>query len=307
MMQCGGRDEDVDGRGGDVTSVGVLAHQGKHFGGGLSELHRLLRDRGFGNARWYRIQKSKQAPAAARRAIEDGIDLLLVWGGDGTAQRCLDVLAGSTVCVGLMPAGTANLLAGNLGIPTSVAGALDVALSGSHRRIDVGVLNGERFGIMAGAGADALSMHRADRALKDRLGKFAYVWTGLRAARLDAPKAVVKVDGETWFKGKASCLLFGNMGSLGVGLTAFPDARPDDGLLEVGVVTAQGLAQWGRVIGWILLARPERSKHVRMTRGASAKVKFDRDVHYELDGGARPPTRRLRVAVEPLSVIVSVP
>ena len=73
-----------------------------------------------------------------------------IWGGDGTAQRCVDVLASSTVSVGLMPAGTANLLAANLGVPISLEAALDVALSGARRKIDLGVVNGERFAIMSG-------------------------------------------------------------------------------------------------------------------------------------------------------------
>ena len=285
----------------------MIAHQGKTLDGGLDELDRLLCERGFANAKWYGITKSKQAPMAARRAIEDGIDLALVWGGDGTSQRCLDVFAGSSVCVALLPAGTANLLASNLGIPTSVRGALDVALDGSKRLIDVGVLNGERFGNMAGAGIDAVSMKKAHGAMKDRLGKLAYVWTGVKAARAEPPMASIKVDGERWFKGRASCLLFGNMGSLGVGLTAFPDARPDDGILEIGVVTAAGVAQWARVVACMLTGHPERSRFVQTTRGTDVRVKFDRAVPYELDGGHRAPTRKLRVSIERAAATVSVP
>ena len=290
-----------------MTSLAVIAHEKKTLGGGLDELERLLAERGFADARWYRVKKSKQAPAAAREAMRQGVDLVLVWGGDGTAQRCLDVFAGSRVCVALMPAGTANLLAGNLGIPSSLAGALDVALGGNERRIDVGVLNRERFGIMAGAGIDALTMKTADRALKDRLGRLAYVWTGAKAARERAPKATVTVDGSRWFKGRASCLLFGNMGSLGGGLTAFPNARPDDGILEVGVVTAQGVAQWARVTSMIAIGHPDRSKFVQVTRGRDIKVKFDRAVPYELDGGARGAVTKLRVGIERDALRICVP
>jgi diacylglycerol kinase (ATP) len=290
-----------------MTSISVIAHEGKTFGGGLEELDRLLRERGFANAVWYRVKKSKKAPAAARKAIEDGVDLVLIWGGDGTVQRCLDVFAGSRVCVAIMPAGTANLLAHNLGIPTTMPEALDVALNGGRRRIDVGVINGERFGIMAGAGVDALTMKLADGALKDRLGRLAYVWTGTRAARSKPPRATVTVDGRRWFKGRASCLLFGNMGSLGMGFEAFPEARPDDGILEVGVVTAHGVAQWARVTSRIASGHPERSRFVRTTRGKKIRVDLDRPVRYELDGGARPSSRKLRVGIEPGAIVMSVP
>ena len=293
--------------GSHVTSVGVIAHRKKSFGGGLSELRRLLADRGFPEPIWYEVSKSRKAPAMARQAVEDGADLLLLWGGDGTVQRCVDALAGANVSLAVMPAGTANLLANNLGIPTDLAAALDIALHGARRPIDVGVLNGERFAVMAGAGLDAIMMSEADAGLKDRFGRVAYVWTGARATRSKAVKMSVKVDGKSWFKGRATCLLLGNMGTLTGGLTAFPHARPDDGLLEVGVVTAQGPLQWARVLSRLVAGTAERSKLVRMTRGNGVDIKLSRATAYELDGGARSPKRRMKARIEPGAIIVCVP
>ncbi len=290
-----------------MTSVGVIAHQKKSFGGGLTELRRLLADRGFAEPIWYEVPKSRMAPAVARKAVEDGADLLLLWGGDGTVQRCIDALAGSNVTVAILPAGTANLLATNLGVTTDLPGALDVALHGARRRLDVGVLNGERFAVMAGAGLDALMMSDADGSLKDHFGRFAYVWTGARATRSRAVRMSIKVDGSSWFKGRATCLLLGNMGTLTGGLTAFAKARPDDGLLEIGVVTAQGPIQWARVLGRLVTGAAERSKLVHSTRGREIDVKLDRATRYELDGGARPAKRRLKAKVEPGAILVCVP
>ena len=178
-----------------MTSIAVIAHQGKSFGGGLDELEQLLAERGFATRSGIASRRASRHLPPPERRSRQGSDLALVWGGDGTAQRCLDVFAGTRVCVGLMPAGTANLLAATSASRPRSRGALDVALGGVERRIDVGVLNGERFGVMAGAGIDALTMKRADGALKDRLGRLAYVWTGTKAARTKAPKATVKVDG----------------------------------------------------------------------------------------------------------------
>jgi diacylglycerol kinase (ATP) len=290
-----------------MTSVAVIAHQKKSFGGGLSELRRLLADRGFAEPIWYEVPKSRKAPAMARQAVDDGADLLLLWGGDGTVQRCVDALAGSNVTVAIMPAGTANLLANNLGVTPDLAAALDTALHGARRRLDVGVLNGERFAVMAGAGLDAIMMSDADSGLKDRFGRLAYVWTGARATRSKAVRMSVKVDGVSWFKGRATCLLLGNMGTLSGGLTAFPDARPDDGLLEIGVVTAQGPVQWARVLSRLAVGAGDRSKLVHTTRGREVDVKLDRATAYELDGGARPPRRRLKAKVEPGAITVCVP
>jgi diacylglycerol kinase (ATP) len=293
-----------------MTSVAVVAHSKKTLGGGLPELRRLLNDRGIDQPLWYEVPKSRKAPAQIRDAIKHGADLILIWGGDGTVQRGLDAVASSAasgVTVGIIPAGTANLLAGNLGIPTDLEQAVRIALDGDRRAIDLGVVNDEHFAVMAGTGLDALMMKEADAGLKRRAGQLAYVWTGIRAARAGVVKMSVTVDGARWFKGRASCLLFGNMGRLTGGLVAFPDARSDDGQLEVGVVMAATTLQWARVLGRLLRGAPERSKLVRMGRGRKISVKLDRELPYELDGGARPGTRKLQVRVAPEAVTVCVP
>ena len=200
-----------------MTTVAVVAHRKKTLGGGLPELRRLLNDRGVDQPLWYEVPKSRKAPAQVLDAIKQGADLILIWGGDGTVQRGLDAVASSAaagVTVGIIPAGTANLLAGNLGIPTDLAQAVRIVLDGDRRTLDLGVVNDEHFAVMAGTGLDALMMKEADAGLKERVGQLAYVWTGIRAARAGVVKLSVTVDGATWFKGRASCLLFGNMGRL---------------------------------------------------------------------------------------------
>jgi YegS/Rv2252/BmrU family lipid kinase len=290
-----------------MTSVAVVAHRKKTFGGGLDELRRVLAEEGFADPAWYEVPKSRKAPKAARKAVRDGADLLFVWGGDGTVQRCVDAVAGSGVAVAILPAGTANLLATNLGVPADLRAAVEAGLHGERRTIDLGRINGERFAVMAGAGFDGLMMARADGALKDKLGKLAYVWTGARATRMDPRKTRIEVDGKRWFAGQATCVLLGSMGTLTGGLVAFPEARPDDGLLEVGVVTAKSAAQWARVLGRLVAGHPERSPLTRMTRGRKVDVRFDKAVAYELDGGARPARKRLKAAVEPRAITVCVP
>ena len=100
---------------------------------------------------------------------------------------------------------------------------------------------------MAGAGFDAAMIRDADD-LKDRIGRAAYVWSGSRNLRARAFDAEIKVDGADWYEGPASCILVGNLGDIFGGVEVFPDARPDDGLLELGVVTAEGLAEWSRTL-----------------------------------------------------------
>src|SRR5580704_3270244 len=100
-----------------MPSVAVVAHSGKSFGGGLNELRTVLAQEGVTYPIWYEVTKSRNAPACARRAVADGAEVLFVWGGDGTVQRCINAVAGTGTAVAILPAGTANLLAMNLQIP----------------------------------------------------------------------------------------------------------------------------------------------------------------------------------------------
>ena len=83
-------------RGCTMTSIAVVAHSEKTLGGGLGELRETLAREGFPNPQWYEVAKSRQAPKSAQRAVKDGADLLFVWGGDGTVQRCIDAVAGKS-------------------------------------------------------------------------------------------------------------------------------------------------------------------------------------------------------------------
>ncbi|GAA2893155.1 hypothetical protein GCM10010517_57690 [Streptosporangium fragile] len=290
-----------------IGTVAVVAHRRKSLGGGLDELRRLLADEGVGRLLWYEVPKSRKAPKKVRKALKEGAELVLVWGGDGMVQRCVDALAGSGVTVGVIPAGTANLFAQNLGIPEDLPKAVQIAFHGASRKLDLGKVNGEHFAVMAGLGFDAKMIKDADRGLKDRLGRVAYVWTGLRHVRGEPVPMKVKIDGVTWFEGEASCLLLGNVGVITGGIEAFDDARPDDGWLEIGVTTAKGPIQWARVLGRMSAGRSDESPFVRMTRARKVSVKLGAPMPYELDGGAKGTVTELRAAVVPGGITIRVP
>jgi diacylglycerol kinase (ATP) len=198
--------------------VAVVAHARKSLGGGLGELREVLAANGITDPLWYEVRKSRKAPQRARRAREQGADLIFVWGGDGTVQRCIDAVAGTGAVLAILPAGTANLLAANLAIPGDLAGAVDVGLRGRPRPLDTGSVNGEHFAVMAGAGLDARMIAAADRGLKDRFGRAAYLYTGARNLGAGRVKAVIEVDGTRFFKGRVSCVLAGNVAGWGRGL-----------------------------------------------------------------------------------------
>lgn len=287
--------------------VAVVAHSRKTFGGGLAELRRILASEGVTDPVWYEVKKSRHAPEYARRAADKGAGVMFVWGGDGTVQRCIDAVAGTDTAVAILPAGTANLLAANLDVPHDLAEAVRVGLYGGRRRLDTGSVNGERFAVMAGAGLDARMIADADRGLKDRLGRAAYIATGIRNLRARRVRATITVDGKPFFKGKVSCVLAANTGKVLGGIDAFPQAQPDDGRLELGVVTARDPVQWARTFARVALGQPERSPFTKVTHGTKFKIRFDQKVRFELDGGTRPARKKLRVKVHPGSVTVCVP
>jgi diacylglycerol kinase (ATP) len=290
-----------------VTSVAVIAHTGKSLGGGLTELRTLLAEEGVVDPLWYEVPKSKRAPKCVRKALADGADLVFVWGGDGMVQRCIDVAAGTNATIAILPAGTANLFASNIGIPKDLAAAVAIGLHGERHAFDVGMINGERFAVMAGAGLDALMIRDADGPLKDRFGRAAYIWTGARNIRSQRVGTRIRVDGEKWFEGKTSCVLVGNVGKIMGDVAAFPEAEPDDGHLEIGVVTAQGALQWSRTLARTVTGKAEHSPFVNVTRGKKFDVRFARKTAYELDGGDRKPTARLKIKIQPAAITVCLP
>lgn len=290
-----------------MTKVAVVAHAGKSFGGGLMELRRELKRQGVADPMWIEVPKSRFAPKQAKRALAEGADLLFVWGGDGTVQRSIDAMAGSETPLAILPAGTANLFATNLGIPQDIEQAVMIGLRGERRKLDVGRFNGERFAVMAGAGFDAAMIGQADGTLKDRFGRAAYVWTGSQNLRVKPFEAKIKVDGAPWYAGAATCILFGNVGRLFGGVEVFHDARPDDGRLELGVVNADGITDWMRAIARTAVGQSERSPLVQATTAKKIKVKLDRKVLYEVDGGDRAAVKSFKVRVEPHAITICVP
>jgi YegS/Rv2252/BmrU family lipid kinase len=291
-----------------MKRVAVIAHSGKTLDGGLVELRRELAVYGITDPDWHEVPKSKKAPKQVRKALKRGADHVVVWGGDGMVQRCVDVLAGTKATVGIIPAGTANLLATNLGIPKDLRAAVAIAVGSNRRKLDIGRINGEAFAVMAGAGFDARMIGAADGPLKDRFGRLAYVWTGAKSVRVKPFGAKIDVDGKKWFRGKASCILVGNVGQLFGGVEAFEGAAPDDGSLEIGVVTADGAVAWMRTIARAALDTAAASPYTETTSAKrEIRIRMDRKVPYEIDGGDRKKVRKLRIDVEPDAVQICVP
>jgi diacylglycerol kinase (ATP) len=290
-----------------MKRVAVIAHAGKSMGGGLEELRQELGESGVSDPMWSEVPKSRYAPERVEKALAEGAETIFVWGGDGMVQRCVDVLAGSEARLAILPAGTANLFASNLGIPDDIGEAVRVGLDGRERKLDLGKMNGEHFAVMAGAGLDARMIKDADGGPKDRYGRLAYIWAASKNLRVEPFKARIEVNGDLWYKGDASCLLVGNVGALFGGLEAFDSASPEDGQLELGVTRAESVGEWARTVARTAIGSAADSPFVQATKAERIDVELGRKVLYELDGGERKEVKRLKVKVKPAALTVMVP
>ncbi len=241
--------------------------------------------------RW--VETSEEHPGAdlTRSELDQGADLIIAVGGDGTVRACAEGVAGRGVPLAVVPGGTGNLLAGNLGLPDEVEAAIAAALTGDSRVIDAGTVNGEVFTVMAGAGLDGVVMAETDPSSKDRLGTLAYVAEGVRHLDDRVFQSRLVIDGEVVHDGEVSLLLVGNFGGLRAGLDVFPDSDPADGGFDLLATDASGLAEWLSA-GWMALTGRNGEK-VRRWHGRSVQLQADPAIPYELDGEARPATSEL--------------
>ena len=247
---------------------------------------------------WYETTPADTGASQAAAAVAAGARLVLVCGGDGTIAACAGALAGAGVAMAVVPVGTGNLLARNLGIPLEVPAALDVAFGTAERMIDVLEAAQQRFVVMAGLGFDAALIRDTDDDLKERLGWFAYIG-GLARALRRSPRArlTITVDDGVPVRTEAVGVLVGNVGQLEAGITLMPEASPDDGELDVLVLAPRTARDWP-VLAWrILRGRPDAGPQADIRRGKRVRITSAVAVPIEFDGEFRGEATELRVEV----------
>jgi YegS/Rv2252/BmrU family lipid kinase len=264
-----------------------------------------MTDLGWAAPLWLETRADEPGELLVEEALRAGVDVVVASGGDGTVTACVAGLAGSRIPLGVLPAGTGNLLARNLGLPLSLDDALAVALTGTDRRLDVGIANGRPFVVMAGVGFDAEMLGDASEQLKKRVGWAAYILSALRHFRDRPMRIVVRADGAAAQRRRASGVIIGNCGSLPGDIPLLPGAAPDDGVLDVAFLAARG---W---TGWLLLATDlllhRRTGRLRNMTCRELLIDLDIERPWEADGEVIGPTRQLRVGIEPGSLLVRVP
>lgn len=264
-------------------------------------------EHGLPAPRWYETTLDDPGQEQTRAAVEDGADIVIAQGGDGTVRACAAALAGGKVPLGLLPAGTGNLLARNLGIPRELDAAVETLAAACRRDIDVVELDGEPFVVMGGSGFDAQLFADTSDALKDSIGWGAYVVSGLRTLRrARAQDVLVEINGQQIRK-RAVGVVVGNVGTLTGGVELLPDAEAQDGRLHVAVLTPVSVRHWIGLAARLLLRRDPHPVQMTVLRGSDVTVTWAREVPVELDGDVVEPRRRLVFAVRPGRISVCAP
>ncbi len=238
-----------------------------------------------------RTQGPGDGERLARAALADGVELLIAHGGDGTAMDVAAALIGTEYPLGLLPAGTGNLLAGNLRIRRSWRAATEVILARTPRPLDIGRLTTSEgirhFAVACGAGFDAELMRDTASHHKRAFGMGAYVATAVGlATSITRAQLKLEVDG-TAHEAKAAVILIANCGELIPGLLQIrPDIRPDDGVFDVAILDAASFPGAARVFWQMLLRNPEGGGGITFLRATTLRVSAEPPLPVQADGEA---------------------
>jgi diacylglycerol kinase (ATP) len=249
------------------------------------QLKKDIRERcaalGIGEPLWFETTRDDPGAGMVAEALSAHADLIVVCGGDG------------------------NLLARNLHLPLERGPALDVALGAGRRRLDLLESDGRRFVVMAGLGFDAEMIRDTSAKLKAKLGWPAYVLGVARALRRHRHALFeVTMDDAAVSRRSGVGVLIGNVGRLQGGLAVLPDAQPDDGLLDVALLTPHSVRDWPVLALRILLRKPNSGDQAEILRGRRVQINIDRPMPLQYDGEVAGDATDITVRVLPAAIVV---
>ncbi len=252
-------------------------------------------------------EKAEAGVSAACGAALDGADLVVAVGGDGTVRGCAEGLAGTGVPLGIVPHGTANLLARTLRLPGHPKAALATALDAgaTDRVIDLAVADDEPFTAMAGMGLDAAVV--AGTKLKHQFGWVAYAVSGAMHLTVAPACVSISLDGAPPFEREARSVVLGNSGLLPGGFSLLPDARIDDGLLDVGILAPHGPLGWPRLAARVLTKSSCQDRMLERFQARRIEITTSVLLPREVDGEVVTPGRSLTGTVHPGALTVRIP
>ncbi|SEA47743.1 diacylglycerol/lipid kinase family protein [Leifsonia sp. 21MFCrub1.1] len=288
---------------------------------------------GWAETLWLETTEDDPGTGQAREALGRGVDVVIAAGGDGTVRTVAETLQGTGVPLALLPSGTGNLLARNLDLTLDdVENALDSALDGDDRSIDVGVAelrNGDEpirrhsYLVMAGVGIDARMIAATDDDLKARHGWLAYVKAMGKVLRdKNELRIRYRLDGAGVHSARAHTVLIGNCGSLPANILLLPDAAVDDGEFDIVILRPEGFIGWLQIVvkvfwengvlrrttvGRRFMGADREVRAMNYLKGREFVMRLSRAEEVELDGDLFGRASALRTWIDPSSLTVKVP
>lgn len=273
----------------------------------------LCLELGWAEPMWLETTVEDPGTGQAAKAVEQGVDVVMACGGDGTVRSVAEALAGTGVAMGLLPAGTGNLLARTLGTPLEMLAATRVALTGDDRTIDIGRVRVDgadeehAFLVMAGTGFDADVMGNTPEALKARVGPLAYVISGLRAMRGRRTRVTISIDGGPPLRRRTRTVLVGNSGTLLGGLVLMPQAEVDDGVLDIVNLAPKGIPGWVAVAVRVISRKRRGHSRVEHWTAREVVITADDPQASQIDGDPIGDVTEMAIRVDAGALVVRVP
>lgn len=290
-----------------MTASAVLVNPARvqNLGALRRSILRALAEDGWPEPTWLQTTPMDTGERQALLAVAAGAEVLFVCGGDGTVQAAVAALSGTDAALAVLPSGTGNLLALNLGLPNDLGAGIRLATRGARRLIDLGEVEGRPFAVATGMGLDAQMLADTPHRAKHLLGWLAYAAFVVRRLREPRFSVRVRLDGGPWISREVRSVLAANVGRLPGGITLLPSALPDDGLLDVALIGPSRIRDWARLLA-SLVGDQAKGGRIETFRGHSVEISTDEPQLRELDGEPLGPGRSLRVSVRPRALTVCV-
>ncbi|MFF5175797.1 diacylglycerol/lipid kinase family protein [Micromonospora sp. NPDC000089] len=255
---------------------------------------------------WHETTVEDPGRGQTEQAVADGAEVVFACGGDGTVMACVSGLVGTDTALAVLPQGTGNLLAANLGLSNDLAAGLEVAVERGMRKLDVGQVGDQYFAVMAGMGFDAQMLDSTSETTKARIGWPAYVVGAAKHLRDRPMRLTIRVDDKPPMRRRARSVLIANVGRLQGGVRLLTDAEPDDGWLDVAVLTPRTLGHWV-AMGWALMRRRGSVPRMEVHRARKVEITSNRPQPRQLDGDLIDPGADLTAEIRPQSLWLCVP
>jgi YegS/Rv2252/BmrU family lipid kinase len=287
-----------------VIIFNPASYRGDLFNYKKEFIKNLLQSGGNNRVKILVTKRRGEATYLARNSIEEGCEIILAAGGDGTINEIVNAVVGGNVKMGIIPLGISNVFARSLNLPLEITKSVEVVLKGTVRKVDVGKTDSRLFVLMTGAGLDAYAVHRANLKLKKWLGKWVYGFAGfVHYPEYTHREIKVFIDG--YERSRGFHVIVANSPLYGGSYRIAPDAKLDDGFLDVCIFTKKGPLHDLRYVYGVITGTHFKFPDVKVLKAKKIRLEGE-EVPYHLDSE---PIGKLPVDIEviPKALDVIVP